>query len=441
MAASSVLSRIFLVTLATLALSSPVYALKGSLRENTAPNEVQDQRELDATYTRPPSKQPTPPTHLPTPSPTRIPTAYPTARPTPTDVGNGPPEICGTIPYGDGSGLILGDYEEPSWQREANDFDCNLKRSGHWFYATGYGISQQYVFSLTRKCEYQFSGPETNQTMVDLRDVNSLFEQMAISLRRPFNVGYKASSDDIVFSGWQVPDYDDDVEDYDIPECPENHCVKISGPAVTRRSLGASYPMSSDDDGNTENLSILYAFSDSQAWADFKWNFWLATISSNKEKIFHTNHFLRCGCENFCMEDDKHWDSVPVPATCYTEELCGQRVFQIQYKNTYPTNEYASWASTGTTEPLVWFDECAKAMYGCTQIGDYNMSKYGGTYDNWSSGSYKGFPRTYSYATFDTNGLPQLTRVGNGWNPYDFFPLGLCQGDCDNDSECQVSDV
>eukprot|EP00584_Thalassiosira_punctigera_P016513 CAMPEP_0172548782 /NCGR_PEP_ID=MMETSP1067-20121228/18002_1 /TAXON_ID=265564 ORGANISM="Thalassiosira punctigera, Strain Tpunct2005C2" /NCGR_SAMPLE_ID=MMETSP1067 /ASSEMBLY_ACC=CAM_ASM_000444 /LENGTH=82 /DNA_ID=CAMNT_0013336047 /DNA_START=60 /DNA_END=304 /DNA_ORIENTATION=- len=33
--------------------------------------------------------------------------------------------------------------------------------------------------------------------------------------------------------------------------------------------------------------------------------------------------------------------------------------------------------------------------------------------------------------------LPQLEPVGdNGW-PFWRYPLGLCQGDCDDDSECQ----
>jgi len=36
--------------------------------------------------------------------------------------------------------------------------------------------------------------------------------------------------------------------------------------------------------------------------------------------------------------------------------------------------------------------------------------------------------------------LPQLELVGNNGNPESAFPLQQCQGDCDNDSECQVCD-
>ena len=33
--------------------------------------------------------------------------------------------------------------------------------------------------------------------------------------------------------------------------------------------------------------------------------------------------------------------------------------------------------------------------------------------------------------------LLSLSIVGNGGNPASAFPLGLCQGDCDNDDECE----
>ena len=33
---------------------------------------------------------------------------------------------------------------------------------------------------------------------------------------------------------------------------------------------------------------------------------------------------------------------------------------------------------------------------------------------------------------------PSLAQVGNNGSPVDFFPLGNCEGDCDNDTECAV---
>jgi len=37
----------------------------------------------------------------------------------------------------------------------------------------------------------------------------------------------------------------------------------------------------------------------------------------------------------------------------------------------------------------------------------------------------------------DTLGLPILRLVGNNGSPESAFPLGECQGDCDNDLECE----
>ena len=33
---------------------------------------------------------------------------------------------------------------------------------------------------------------------------------------------------------------------------------------------------------------------------------------------------------------------------------------------------------------------------------------------------------------------PSLTYSGNNSSPVENFPLGVCQGDCDNDGECEV---
>ena len=182
---------------------------------------------------------------------------------------------------------------------------------------------------------------------------------------------------------------------------------------------------------------ILYAFSHPDAWEDFKWQLRLATTSDDKEHIFFTNHFLRCGCESFCYEDDKHWDDVSGGATCYVEQLCGQRVFQVKYNDNYPEELKASWASTGTTEVLEWFDECATAMYGCTEITDFDKSLFQGTLDDWHKSSYQGFPKTFSYDHYVMSPFPDLVDIGDNGHPAELYPLGMCEGDCDNDSECQ----
>ena len=35
--------------------------------------------------------------------------------------------------------------------------------------------------------------------------------------------------------------------------------------------------------------------------------------------------------------------------------------------------------------------------------------------------------------------LPPLVIKGDGGNPASAFPLGLCEGECDNDNQCAVS--
>lgn len=504
-------SRLVFITFAALALSSPVSALNSYLRKNVEPQqqgtreEEQAHRELDTAWTLPPTEEPTvrpAPTRNPTPRPSRNPTRSPTHNPTPTGFGDGPGDICGTIQYGDGSGLILGQFEDRSYQRTPETFECNADNSGHWYYAQVYDPMDAYRFQVTEWCEYQYRGPMTNDTFVSLRDVNSFFEQMAITLKRRGHVGYKASDDDIIFSGVSVPNYDYHVITENIDDCPETYCVKIFGPAVSRRSLGENYPQHGADNvgpdldrvGNNGSPSeffplgvcegdcdrdsdcqeglvckqrnnwehvigcnndsgdrktdycflppeitgdedaILYAFSSEDAWEDFKWQFKLATIDSDAEHIFYTNHFLRCGCESFCYEDDKHWDAVPFGATCYVEHLCGQHVFQVKYKDDYPEELKASWASEGTTEVLEWFDECATAMYGCTEVTDFDKSLFEGTFDDWHDRRYKGFPKAFTYDVYEISPFPELESVGN--NNLQSL-LKNCEGDCDRDSDCE----
>mmetsp|Transcript_9057 Transcript_9057/g.18200 ORF Transcript_9057/g.18200 Transcript_9057/m.18200 type:complete len:840 (+) Transcript_9057:96-2615(+) len=43
---------------------------------------------------------------------------------------------------------------------------------------------------------------------------------------------------------------------------------------------------------------------------------------------------------------------------------------------------------------------------------------------------------TAATTTTTTEGVPSLTNPGDNGNPAEAFPLGLCEGDCDNDSQC-----
>jgi hypothetical protein len=138
------------------------------------------------------------------------------------------------------------------------------------------------------------------------------------------------------------------------------------------------------------------------------------------------------------MEDDKPWDAVGIGSVCYAEELCGQRVFKVKYEDDYPEDQKASWASTGTTQVLEWFDECATAMYGCTEVTDFDKSTYEGTIHRWNNNKWKEFPIVFSYDVFEISPFPNLVYKGSSWSPAEAFPLGNCEGDCNQDSDCQV---
>ena len=263
----------------------------------------------------------------------------------------------------------------------------------------------------------------------EVRDVNSWIEQAAMLMQRVDHIGYRHSDDDIIFSGLSVPDYATDVIIEDIDGCPENFCVKIIGDSLTRKSLGSDYPTASNP-YTEEDLELVYAFSSEYGWKDF-YKMWLRILSQsqkNKEQIFSTNHFLRCGCESFCMDETNPYDNVHVQATCYVEELCGVRVFQIAYTDDYPENQKAAWASTGTTRIMDWFDECALAMYGCTKTEGSDISTFVGTY--WDRGRrYKGYPLKFNEDT--RNGAENV--YGLGGSKYHGFP------DADTSSTPQIS--
>jgi hypothetical protein len=403
----------------TLALACSVSA-ESQTEERGYPIQKLGNRQLDTAWTK-----------APTFFPTKSPTASPTFKPTPENIGGGP-NICGTISTSDGTDLTLGPYSEPAHLRTKETFECNTE-DGTWWHAGFTFPTYYYSFRVTKRCQYQISSPSTNRQWKDIRDVNSWIEQAAIVVGRLNNVAYKASDDDIIFSGWVTPDYETDVIISDMDECPEDYCVKIVGPSLTRKSLGSDYPTPSNPITD-EDLQLLYAFSNADAHKDFYLFLRRMMRSTHKDRIFSTNHFMRCGCESFCMEDDKHWDEVSVEATCYVEELCGQKVFQIKYDDDYPEDQKAPWAATGTTRVMDWFNECASAMYGCTEITNFDERDYRGT--RWGSSRYL-LPKVYKYDSWEMSELPRMKNFGT--NPADLFPLGECEGDCDNDNQCQVS--
>jgi len=403
----------------TLALACSIGAERQA-DEQGFPIQKLGNRQLDTAWTK-----------APTFVPTKSPTASPTFKPTPANIGGGP-QICGTIKTSDGADLTLGPYSEPAHLRTKETFECNTE-GGIWWHGGFIFPTYYYSVRVTKRCLYQISSPSTNRQWKTIRDVNSWIDQVAIIVNRLDNVANKVSDDDIIFSGWETPNWDTDVIINDIDECPEDYCVKIVGPSLTRKSLGNDYPTPSNPTTD-EDLQMLYAFSNAGSRHDFYHFLRRIMRTSNKDHIFSTNHFLRCGCESFCMEDDKHWDDVSVEATCYVEELCGQKVFQIKYDDDYPEDQKASWAATGTTRVMDWFDECASAMYGCTEITDFDEHEYRGT--RWFSSRWM-LPKVYKYDLYEMSELPRNKNMGNNDKTSGVFPLGECQGDCDNDDECQ----
>ena len=152
----------------------------------------------------------------------------------------------------------------------------------------------------------------------------------------------------------------------------------------------------------------------------------------NKDHIFLTNHFRRCGCDSFCYGDFRRWNGYYGGATCYVEPLCGRTVYQIHYDDDYPMDKRVDWADTGTTEVLKWFDACAGAMYGCTEFTNFDRSRFVGTKNYIWHGHYKGYMKKFLYDTHDVSPLPYIKNLGS--NPT--VTMAECEGDCDNDSHC-----
>ena len=116
------------------------------------------------------------------------------------------------------------------------------------------------------------------------------------------------------------------------------------------------------------------------------------------------------------MDEKNPFDPVHVKATCYVEEKCGKRVFMVAYASDYPDELKPEWASTGTTEVMQWFDECAAAMYSCTEIPESDKSLFAGT--RWNHWRYKEYPIVYKYDVYNN----QTLVYGLGGDKYTGFP-------------------
>jgi len=173
-----------------------------------------------------------------------------------------------------------------------------------------------------------------------------------------------------------------------------------------------------DDPVDGASIELIYAFSHKDAKYDFYKMVHDAMKSSNNDNIFGTNHFLKCGCESFCMDDEPNEGQEQ--ATCYAEEVCGKRIFKIQYKENYPEDKKPSWYEEGTTQVMEWFSACASAQHGCEKVPESEMkysAPFEGTgYDRKSVRYPKVFQRTkyqgyeYIYGLGGTKGFPSATH-------------------------------
>jgi len=120
--------------------------------------------------------------------------------------------------------------------------------------------------------------------------------------------------------------------------------------------------LSEEEDVLPRDLELIYAFSSKDAKTDFYKMLYDSMRSNNKDHIFLTNHFTKCGCDSFCL-DDLPEDNQPAQATCYVEEVCGERIFKISYKENYPEELKPKWYKTGTTQVMEWFSACAQGQY------------------------------------------------------------------------------
>jgi len=192
-----------------------------------------------------------------------------------------------------------------------SDFaQCNAGE-GDWFAKSYYAPSYAYSFRLTKKCEYQYRKPATDNQYVTLAGgVNAWFDAAAITFRRPDNVGYKVT-EDVEFTGYEVPDWETDLIESNIEGCPEDFCVKVVGKAVGYTNDHVVIPEALFDRSLQKGLEVpelVYAFSHREAYYDFLNMLKDSIKSSNSEHIFLTNHFMKCGCESFCYDNSKDED-------------------------------------------------------------------------------------------------------------------------------------
>ena len=145
----------------------------------------------------------------------------------------------------EGAQLLLGPYAtsqdgELQTSQTVKSFACN-DGTGNWFAKSYYTPSFLYSFKLTQQCEYMYRDPTNPYSVQDVkvRDVNSWFTTAAVKFQRLDNTGYKVSPDNIGFTGWDVPSYQNDLyktsqAGMDSSWCPESYCVKITGNAIGR---------------------------------------------------------------------------------------------------------------------------------------------------------------------------------------------------------------
>lgn len=402
---------------------------------SASPSKVPTQTPSASPTTSEPSKQPTTsPSAEPSSIPSRLSEEYgglPWPSASPSNFYEPAPK-CGTIRTKDGSERLLGPLPDENYYCNGDSYAWYRRTFTHY----------DYEFELSQYCEYKFSSPETGSSVI-MRDINHWFEQAATSLKGWDEIGYKASPDEYVFSGYAVPENDDIEYEADIAdaECPLNYCIRITGPSV---GLNTNEELS---DGSAEPY-LLYAFSSWEGYSTFEAFLSSTMYSWNAHHIFMSNHYLKCSCPSFCIDEEFYVQDFKPLATCYVEDNCGVKTFQIAYSDDYPETQRVSWENTGTTHVMEWFSECANVMHECPQLAsDFNPARFSGvghftsirgpdvyTYDEYESatnvygfGGWRGFGWDYYsqpallWQCPSPEHLERLVEFGDLISDYSFF--------------------
>lgn len=161
--------------------------------------------------------------------------------------------------------------------------------------------------------------------------------------------------------------------------------------------------------GDVNENELIYAFSHKDAAQDFYKMLYDTMKSNNSKQIYLTNHFLKCGCESFCLDDepDEENDNQP-QATCYVEEVCGESVYKISYSDYFPAEMKPDWAEIGTTDVMDWFSACAYGQYQCKVHPNSDFKMFEGIPT--SSGKKNKFPNEYRYNKYED--YPEVYGLG-----------------------------